>query len=168
ALARWWLRGGWTTGRGGLWTRAWRPSGPSGRWSPRAARRDRGTRARPPRPPPRGGRPGGGAAPRGLGASVAEQRAPERRREEVVQIEVELRTDADVFPCIGVDRHHRLDADLEVSPRPDDPRIDGAGRVARARAVDGSLERAFDPGKHAMERSRDPHGAPHRPQALRT
>src|SRR5436305_12639129 len=57
----------------------------------------------------------------------AEDRLSDRCRENVVEIEVQLRHRADAGAARAVDRDDRLERDLEVVPDPDHPRIDRAG-----------------------------------------
>src|SRR5215813_10907344 len=91
------------------------------------------------------------------GAERPVERCPrEDLRRDIVQIEVDLGDDPDVLAGGAVDRDHRLDSELEIAPEPDDAGIDGARRIARARPVQGRLERELDERDHAIEGSREP------------
>ena len=48
-------------------------------------------------------------------------------REHVVEIKMQLPEDADAGAAGAIDRHLRLEADLEIAADPDHARIDGAG-----------------------------------------
>src|SRR4029077_8620300 len=58
---------------------------------------------------------------------AAEQRLADAARVDVVEIEVQLRDDADIGSTLPVDRDQRLDTDLEGVTDPQHPGIDGAG-----------------------------------------
>src|SRR6476646_8113385 len=94
-------------------------------------RSGRGTRE----PPPRPGRAAGGPPPVACSPRLrrpedaVERRPREDLRQDVVQIEVNLREGADVLADVVVDRNDRLEPELEIPPEPDDPRVHGAGRA---------------------------------------
>src|SRR5262245_57759617 len=94
--------------------------------------------------------------------SVAEHRPPrvagedrpaDRRREDVVEIEVQLADHADAAAAGAVDRYDRLDAELEVLAGPQDARIDGTGRAEpRVECIaNRCLELGFYDGDQAVD-----------------
>ena len=72
-------------------------------------------------------------------------------REKIVQIEVQLRDEADVISGAGIDGNHRFSADLKILARPDDPRIDGAGNQSVLPAVEWIADRNLDQWNQAVE-----------------
>src|ERR1041385_3647937 len=60
----------------------------------------------------------------------AEDRCTERMREDVVDVEMQLRGDADVVPGGAINGNDRLDAKLHGLSRPQEARVDGAGGAA--------------------------------------
>ena len=54
-----------------------------------------------------------------------EEGLAEERRDQVVQIEVELPDHTDVVAALGVERDHGLEAELEELAGPEEPGVDG-------------------------------------------
>src|SRR3954447_13191491 len=81
----------------------------------------------------------------GLG-DIAEDRLADPTRIDGVEIEVQLRDDADIGPALAVDWNKGFKAELEFVPDPDETRIDGAGRQCsrgegiRRRGLKGCLD----------------------------
>ena len=65
-------------------------------------------------------------------------------REKIVQIEVQLRDEADVVSGAGIDGNHRFSSDLEIFAGPDDARVDGAGNQPTLPAVEWITKRNLD------------------------
>src|SRR5215472_17996216 len=84
--------------------------------------------------------------------SVSEEGTPERIRENVVEIKVQLDHAAEPVTARRIDRDDRLGADLVVLPRPDHPRLDRADRLAAPTAIERGRKRRLDQRDHPVER----------------
>jgi len=60
--------------------------------------------------------------------------------EKIIEIEVQLRDEADVVSSARIDGNHRFGADLEVFARPDNAGIDCAGGLSLRAAVQRSFQ----------------------------
>ena len=72
-------------------------------------------------------------------------------REKIVQIEVQLRDEADVVSGARIDGNYRFGSDLEILARPDDARIDGAGNQSALPAVEWIANRNLDQWNQTVE-----------------
>src|ERR1700741_40438 len=59
---------------------------------------------------------------------TSEQRFPKQPRENVVEVKMHLRDDADIMSCMRIDRDQSFDPELIILTRPDYARIDRPGR----------------------------------------
>src|SRR3954453_7453738 len=98
-------------------------------------------------------------------SGIAEDRLADPTRAEGVEIEVQLRDDADISPALPVDWNKGFNADLEFVSNPDETRIDGAGRQCsrgegiRHRGLEGCLDQrneAIDEVRQAEINDRTP------------
>src|SRR5947209_2664114 len=79
-------------------------------------------------------------------SGIAEDRLADPTRIDGVEIEVQLRDDADIRPALPVDWNKGFNADLEFVSSPDEAGIDGTCRQrARGERIrNGRLEGCFD------------------------
>src|SRR5215831_685524 len=92
------------------------------------------------------------ALPRLRGTERPMERRPrEDVGRDIVQIEVDLSQHAHILSGPLVDRDHRLDAKLQVTAEPDDPRVDGTRRMPGERPIHGGLQGQFDERDHPIE-----------------
>src|SRR5215510_12909797 len=82
---------------------------------------------------------------------LREQGAPQAVGEQVVNEKMHQEEGTDVFPTSRVDRDGGFSTELNVFPEPDDPRVNGPGRLTAAAAVKTGFHRKFDQGDHAIE-----------------
>src|ERR1051326_3675300 len=78
----------------------------------------------------------------------------ERMREDVIDIEMQLRDDTDIASSRAIHRHHSFNTHLNHLSRPDQSRIDRAGRPAALmieRRLQGELYDRRDVGKDRAE-----------------
>src|SRR5438445_546172 len=76
---------------------------------------------------------------------------------QVVNEQMYQAEDTDVFPAPRVDRDGGFQAELEVFPEPDEPRIDRPGSLAATATIQTGFERQLDQGDHAIERGAQPY-----------
>src|ERR1700681_2239876 len=90
-----------------------------------------------------------------LASLLSEYRLADRRWKYVVQEEMDLRDPAHPGSRLMVDRHHRLQPQLQVFSGPENPRVYGScGRTAAA--IERCRQRELDHGNQLIERFPQP------------
>ena len=76
--------------------------------------------------------------------------------EKIIEVEVELRNEADVVSGARIDGNHRFGADLEILARPDDAGIDGSGSQPALPTVEWITKGKLHQWNQAVERRAQP------------
>src|SRR5262245_49652274 len=82
---------------------------------------------------------------------LGKERAPQAMGEQVINEEMHQAKDAHIFSTPRVDRDTGFHAELEVFPKPDQPRVDRAGRLATTAAIQTGLQSELNYGDHPIE-----------------